>query len=450
MDDFRQLHETLKFLFPQYDRPLPPFWADKLFENDSLSAKKSAVLEAYLKRMLIATNIGNELTEFALVNWLNPGEAFNTTDTIRNQVKHAVSSRARANYGQANNITLARAAYPWEQKDAVELSLYVGAVVAVRNMNTQNEGWWEGEDSSGQRGLFPNNYVKILSPGEAQTVIQGGAQPQKPVPVATNSFAKQQFATTTSGRERKTITNFAIPNLDAFDELLNDGFTMLDRDNVLTKRPDARVPRKGDTVTLSYVAFVWDCQNQKLIEFASSDLPEAKKEPGPIVFTVGDGREIKALDRAVQSLEQGQHSRIVVTPDLGYGEVGSPPKVPPNCHLVYDVTLDKFESGKGSSAAHTGGSTGFVQNRPKRQVQAFAQANNHHTFQEGENRKYTLHKLREIVRHKAFTQHGVDAAFVEYHLQDDQFQGAFQMSKKEFMLQPKWKRSRMKQVAKLY
>lgn len=32
-------------------------------------------------------------------------------------------------------------------------------------------------------------------------------------------------------------------------------------------------------------------------------------------------------------------------PDLAYGDVGSPPLVPPNCHLIYDITVDSAGSG---------------------------------------------------------------------------------------------------------
>ena len=134
---------------------------------------------------------------------------------------------------------LARADFPWDQKDTVELSFQVGS------RNTQ------------------------------QRAPQ--VQPQQFGGFNINQLAMQKQPTG-GNRQRKTESNFAIPNFDAFDALLNDGFTMLENDQILIKRANAQVPREADTVTVSYVAFIWDCQNQKFIEFASSDLPYQQKK----------------------------------------------------------------------------------------------------------------------------------------------------------------------------
>lgn len=470
MDEFRRLDEMLKFMYPNFDRPLPPLWADKVYENEAASRKKAKVLEIYLAKMLVNTGSGNELTEFALVTWISSRESFHCNPDFQNQVRQAFEEASRKNGGRNNynqdqieSTVLARAEYPWDQKDAVELPLKIGSLIAVRNQNTYNEGWWEGEDTAGQRGLFPNNYVKLLEPREAKQVMQGDTvQTHEPVQAPTQnqydmfqqSFNTQQPATkpVAGNRQRQTEANFAIPNLDAFDELLNDGFTMLENDNLLTKRPQAVVPRQGDTVSLSYVAFVWDCQNQKLIEFASSDLPDEHSNVGPLVFQVGAGKEIKALERAVQNLEKGQQSRVIVTPNLGYGEVGNPPSVPPNCHLVYDITLDGFESGNGAAQQTTGGygSSNIVTNRPRRQHQQRVQQETNYNFGDGNSKKYSYQEMQQIVQSRTFEQFGINPNFLEDHLTDDAFFAAFQMSRTDFMLLQRWKRSKLKQDAGLY
>lgn len=387
MEDFRLLDDTLRKLYPNYDRPLPPRWADRVFESEETNTKKAKNLELYLQKILIAEG-GTEQTEFSVVNWLNPSEKFRCSDETFKKVKEAESfanqkSNSRADLTKvARGTPIAKVVYQWERDDAVEISLKSGAFIAVRNQKTPNEGWWEGEDSCGQRGVFPSTYVQMLSPDEAIKACLGelktktAPQPMNFGAFNTPSPAKypiqdlNEGSNKKSNRSRKTENHFKIPSLDAFDELLNDGFTMLDEGNeLLARRADAIVPRHGDRVTLTYVAYVWDCQKQRIIEFASSDLPDTSSKVGPLIFTVGRGETIKALERAVQNLELGQQSRIIVRPELGYGEVGSPPNVPPNCHLIYDVTLDAFESGKSGGPAMS--SAAYVSNRAKRPPQGY-------------------------------------------------------------------------------
>lgn len=47
------------------------------------------------------------------------------------------------------------------EPNSAELSVTAGEVLTVTNTNV-GEGWWEGSNSQGQRGLFPAAYVEAI------------------------------------------------------------------------------------------------------------------------------------------------------------------------------------------------------------------------------------------------------------------------------------------------
>lgn len=67
---------------------------------------------------------------------------------------------------------LARCFYPYAALNEDELSLSEGDIVTIISRQCEDEGWWRGE-LRGKIGLFPDNFVKIITPGEAQS---GGGQ----------------------------------------------------------------------------------------------------------------------------------------------------------------------------------------------------------------------------------------------------------------------------------
>eukprot|EP00924_Labyrinthula_sp_SR-Ha-C_P007169 maker-scaffold_8-snap-gene-11.40-mRNA-1 protein AED:0.00 eAED:0.00 QI:120/1/1/1/1/1/2/145/657 len=535
--DFRELDETLRTMYPNFDRPLPPAWADKvsLPGNSVVNSSRARVLEVYLRKLL-----NNEPAEYTLVTWLDPRETFNVSDpSIGPRVENARQQAGRG-FGRnsvsaaIDNVSpLARVKFDWNASDAVELTIAKGDIVAIKNKYTPSKGWWEGETIDGQRGLFPANYVEALNPNEAQAVVTGqlisasgaqergyakrmtGVQKQQSGfgsgyldnmtgfgPMGTQGNGKK-YATAPSGnaqRKRRTIEGFAMPTLDAFDELLTDGFTMLTNGErnatIFVPKNGAKAPAEGDKVTISYAAYVWDSQKQRLIEFAASDLPGENDSGDFMRFIVGKGTAIKGLERAVQNLEVGQQSRIVVKPELAYGEVGNPPNVPPNCHLVYDIKLENFErasmpgppSASGPSNQYNNmssyGGQGQTQGALAQAVAASAskytsgpvwqnntpvgprvkkpstyaqrpplkvqQGPSGTKYQQAPLKKYDLQTIRKIVETKAYEQFEVNPASPEDHLHGSAFEEAFGVDRPTFLLMQKWKRAKLKKEAGLH
>lgn len=88
--------------------------------------------------------------------------------------------------------------------------------------------------------------------------------------------------------------------------------------------------KTGDKVSVQYSGWLTNCT-----------LFDSSRKPGrtPFQFTIGQGQVIKGWDEGVPGMKVGGKRRLIIPATLGYGAQGSPPTIPANATLVFDITL---------------------------------------------------------------------------------------------------------------
>jgi FKBP-type peptidyl-prolyl cis-trans isomerase len=59
----------------------------------------------------------------------------------------------------------------------------------------------------------------------------------------------------------------------------------------------------------------------------------------PYTFTPGSDNTIVGFVFGVVGMQVGERRRLIIPPNLGYGSQGSPPDIPPNATIIFDVQL---------------------------------------------------------------------------------------------------------------
>ncbi len=98
----------------------------------------------------------------------------------------------------------------------------------------------------------------------------------------------------------------------------------------------------GQVAVVHYTGWLFDpgAPEQKGGKFDSS-----RDRGEPFKFAIGAGQVIRGWDEGVQGMQPGGQRRLVIPPDLAYGEPGKGP-IPPNATLLFEVELLAIEEPK--------------------------------------------------------------------------------------------------------
>jgi FKBP-type peptidyl-prolyl cis-trans isomerase len=106
------------------------------------------------------------------------------------------------------------------------------------------------------------------------------------------------------------------------------------------KTGDGEVVVAGQTAVVHYTGWLYDpaAPEGKGRKFDSS-----RDRGAPFRFPLGDGQVIRGWDEGVAGMQVGGERRLLIPPELGYGERGAGGVIPPGATLVFDVELVDVE-----------------------------------------------------------------------------------------------------------
>ncbi|KAE8677603.1 Peptidyl-prolyl cis-trans isomerase FKBP65 [Hibiscus syriacus] len=93
-------------------------------------------------------------------------------------------------------------------------------------------------------------------------------------------------------------------------------------------------PDIGDEVEVHYTGSLID----------GTKFDSSQDRGTPFKFNLGVGQVIKGWDEGIKTMKKGENAVFTIPPELSYGDSGSPPTIPPNSTLQFDVELLSWTS----------------------------------------------------------------------------------------------------------
>ena len=81
----------------------------------------------------------------------------------------------------------------------------------------------------------------------------------------------------------------------------------------------------------------------KLEDGTVFDSSRSRTPPKPLEVAISTGQVIKGWDEAIPGMKVGEVRKLTIPSEMGYGKLGSPPKIPPFATLIFEVELVKIQ-----------------------------------------------------------------------------------------------------------
>jgi len=123
-------------------------------------------------------------------------------------------------------------------------------------------------------------------------------------------------------------------------DICNDGGVL----KVILKKGKGTKPVEGSEVKVHYVGTLED----------GTKFDSSRDRNDPFTFTLGKG-VITGWSKCVATMKKGELCRVTIRSDYGYGESGSPPKIPGGATLIFEIELLSFQNEKDITKSKDGG-----------------------------------------------------------------------------------------------
>eukprot|EP00924_Labyrinthula_sp_SR-Ha-C_P004691 maker-scaffold_1-snap-gene-8.7-mRNA-1 protein AED:0.03 eAED:0.03 QI:210/1/1/1/1/1/4/99/507 len=403
--DFKVFATAAKYFNPSTPDYTIPAWAEQCTLLPVQVKERLQLLDDILREGMNSLEV-----EFLIAHWIGRGAEFNVEPTVRSNVSSRLSNaKHSATPSEPRPDIFAVVQYGWDKREEGELTLIAKETIAVLEQDTRFQGWSTGQTVNGRKGIYVSEYVRVLTDDvEIRRFLNGSTGYEPPAPIVNtgiNLLISQRFdevrmedsqlplagaGTENKGRFRKVIVDYSLPSTGAFDFLLEHGMAVIVDGKLLTEEDrrnlrvsNRRVAGKGDVVTMEYNAYLWEPQEQKLLEFLSSDLlindtsQDASEEEVwmksgiPLKFKIGAEQVIEGLEQAVSFLTLEQQASVIVTPEKGYGDIGAKPLIPGDAFLMYNVVIKEINSHKSASGEQDGVYQGVARPHTKDHLRSF-------------------------------------------------------------------------------
>jgi FK506-binding protein 4/5 len=118
----------------------------------------------------------------------------------------------------------------------------------------------------------------------------------------------------------------ATPEAGNEEDVTGDGGVMK---KIIKEGEGWKTAQKGFEVSVHYVG--------KLLDGTVFD---SSRERGEYFkFKVGSGSVIKGWEKAIKTMKRKEIALVTCKPEYAYGEAGSPPTIPPNATLQFEIEL---------------------------------------------------------------------------------------------------------------
>lgn len=168
-------------------------------------------------------------------------------------------------------------------------------------------------------------------------------------PEGEGTLSESDLAEILAGMEQNNTLPGVILNEEAMADFLELDMTTTSSglQYAVTEAGDGKTPEAGQLVQVHYTG-----------KLADGTIFDSSYEYGePIAFPLGQGFVIPGWDEGISQLAVGSQAKLVIPPELAYGQVGAPGVIPPNATLYFDVELLDILPGSPEAPAEVADSS---------------------------------------------------------------------------------------------